>query len=253
MLSKLFSIIRTLIAWTYLGAMSVVFTPILLVLLPTRRPRLLAFGVFCRLTGLVMAILAGARLPRGFSKRMRAVHPAIYVFNHTSYLDNFIASGAAPIATVAMAQDRTIWVPFFGHLYYLSGQVLVNRKERRASANALRKLIETTQAMGMSAMLWPEGGRSIDGRLRPFKRGFVHLALATRLPIVPIVVSNAHRCWTKGSFFTRFANVGVQVLPPICTRDWALKTLDQHVADVRAQFIAALPADQQPLEPELRV
>jgi 1-acyl-sn-glycerol-3-phosphate acyltransferase len=88
--------------------------------------------------------------------------------------------------------------------------------------------------------------RSDDGRLRSFKRGFAHIALATRLPIVPVVVTNAHRCWPKGRAITRPARIGVQVLEPIPTVDWTLENLDRHVADVHARFIAALPDNQKP-------
>jgi 1-acyl-sn-glycerol-3-phosphate acyltransferase len=177
---------------------------------------------------------------------MLAAHPAIYVSNHTSYLDNFIMAWTVPVGTVGMAQSGTIWVPFLGILYAISGNVLVNRKDRRAAATALRKMIDLLRRYRLSAMLWPEGGRSIDGRLRPFKRGFVHLAIATRLPIVPVAVSNAHRCWPKGSPFTRFARINFQVLDPIPTHDWSVKNLDQHVTEVWSKLAAALPADQHP-------
>jgi 1-acyl-sn-glycerol-3-phosphate acyltransferase len=251
MLSRLLSILRTLVAWTYLGAITVLFVPIMLLLLPSRRRRICAFNVYGRLTGRVMVFFAGAALPRGVREGMKATHPAIYVSNHTSYLDNFLASWAAPIGTIGMAQSGTVWVPFFGNLYSISGNVLVNRRSPRAAAAALATLIDLTQRFQMGAMLWPEGGRSSDGRLRSFKRGFVHLALATRLPIVPVVVSNAHRCWPKGSPFTQFARVNVQILAPISTQDWTPQNLERHVQEVRARFVAALPADQKPLDPEV--
>lgn len=247
MFSRLFSIFRTLISWTYLGVMAAIFAVVMLILAPSRRLRICAFNAFGRVTGRVMVMFAGATLPPGIRQRMQAAHPAIYVSNHTSYLDNFLASWAIPIGTVGMAQSGTVWVPFFGNLYAISGNVLVDRKDKRAAATALRTMIDLLQRHRLSAIIWPEGGRSIDGRLQPFKRGFGHLAIATRLPIVPVVVSNAHRCWSKGSPFTQFARVGVQVLEPISTRDWTAKQLDQHVEEVWAKFAAALPPDQRPL------
>lgn len=247
MFSRVFSLVRLLISWTYLGGMSAAFAVVMLMLIPSRRLRICAFNVFGRLTGRVMAVFAGASLPRGIPPRLAAVHPAIFVSNHTSYLDNFIAAWAIPIGTVGMAQNGTVWVPFFGHLYAMSGNVLVNRRDRRAAASALRMLIDLLQRYRLSAIIWPEGGRAGDGRLQPFKRGFVHVALATRLPVVPVVVSHAHRCWPKGSFFTRFARVNIEVLPPISTQDWSAKTIDRHVAEVWSQFAAALPADQKPV------
>lgn len=247
MFSRVFSFSRLLISWTYLGVMFAGFAVVMLVLLPSRRLRICTFNVFGRLTGWVMALFAGALLPRDLPRQLSAIHPAILVSNHTSYLDNFIAAWAIPIGTVGMAQNGTVWVPFFGYLYAISGNVLVNRGDRRAAASALRTLIDLLQRHRLSAVMWPEGGRSWDGRLQPFKRGFVHVALATRLPVVPVVVSRAHRCWPKGAFFTRFARVNVEVLPPISTVDWSAKTIDQHVTEVWSKFAEALPPDQKPV------
>ncbi len=246
MLSRIFSLIRTAISWSYLGVVFFVFVPLMLVLWPSRRLRICAFNVFGRLIGRVMAFFAGAALPGSIRARVRPTHPAIYLFNHTSYLDNFIASWAMPVGTLGMAQSGAVWVPFFGQLYALSGQVLVKREDRRAAAGALRTMIDLIIAHGFSAAIWPEGGRAQDGRLQPFKRGFVHLALATRLPIVPVVISGAHRCWPKGSLFTRFARVEVQILEPIRTDHWTAKSADVHIAEVWNRFAAALPADQKP-------
>lgn len=253
MITVLSSLVRTLISWTYLGVVAVGFLPVMLLLLPSRRLRIGAFNVFGRLTGRVMIFFAGATLPPGIRAQLRSVHPAIYVSNHASYLDNFLAAWAAPVGTVGTARWSTLWVPFFGQLYALSGNVLIKREDRRHAVGALRTLANLIRRHGMGAMLWPEGTRSADGRLQPFKRGFVHVALATRLPIVPIVVSNSGRCWPKGSFITRPAAVGVRVLDPISTRDWSVRTIDQHAAEVWSRFVAALPEEQRPAAPETTV
>lgn len=247
MIVLLSSLLRTLISWTYLGLVAIGFLPLMLLLLPSRRLRICAFNVFGRLTGRAMMFFAGATLPSGIRAQLRAVHPAIYVSNHTSYLDNFLAAWAIPVGTLGAARWSTIWVPFFGQLYALSGNVLIKREDRRQAVGALRTLAKLIQRHGLSAILWPEGTRSADGRLQAFKRGFVHLALATRLPVVPIVVSNAGRCWPKGSFVTRPAAVGVKVLEPISTVGWSARTIDQHAAEVWSRFVAALPEEQRPL------
>lgn len=237
-------LLRTAVSWTYLGLVAVIFAPALLLTWPARRWRIRIFNVFGWITGRVMIFFAGASLPPGIRQRLRTPYPAIYVSNHTSYLDIFLATWAAPIGTVGTAKKETIWVPFFGQIYALSGNVRVDRDDRRGAVAALRDLTHLAQS-GLSIMIWPEGTRSPDGRLQPFKRGFAHLALATRLPIVPIVVSGAHHCWPKGSPMTRPAKVDVQVLEPIATTDWNARTLDQHVQDVRDRFLAALPPEQR--------
>ncbi len=238
--------LRFVICWTYLGLISACFFPVFLVLLPSRRRRILASNVYGQLTGRVMIFLSGAKLPPGIRAQLARTQPAIFISNHTSYLDIYFGIWAAPTGTLATAKRETAFVPFLGQLYALSGNVLINRTNKRDAAAALRETIDLMQRFRTSVWIWPEGTRSFDGRLLAFKRGFAHLALATRLPVVPIVVSNAHRCWPRGRAYTRPAAVSVRILPPIPTTDWTVENLDRHVADVHAQFAAALPSDQKP-------
>lgn len=243
---------RLLIGWTFLGIVSVSFVPVFLLLLPSRRLRILASNVYGKIIGRVMAVFARATLPRGVEGVMGAAHPAIYVANHASYLDIYLGVWAAPFGTLATAKKETVFVPFFGQLYAISGNVLINRGDRRDAASALRETIDLVQRHRTSVWVWPEGTRSADGRLLPFKRGFAHLALATRLPIVPVVITGTHRCWPKGKIVTHASEIGLRVLDPIPTTDWTPETIDRHVADVHARFVAALPDDQKPRNPAAR-
>ena len=244
--------LRFAVCWLYLGTLSACFLPVFLVLWPSRRQRVLAANIYGQLTGRVMIFLSGATLPSGLRARLIAAQPAIYISNHTSYLDIYFGIWVAPTGTLATAKKETKYVPVLGQLYALSGNILINRASKRDSANALLETIDLLRRFGLSLWIWPEGTRSRDGRLLPFKRGFAHVALATRLPIVSIVVSNAHRCWPPGQAYTRPAAVDVRVLDPIVTTDWTLANLDRHVADVHARFAAALPDDQKPRSPAAR-
>jgi len=237
---------RFLVCWAYLSLISACFVPVFLVLWPSRRRRIIAANFYGRLTGRVMLWLSGARLPAGIRARLAGTQPAIFLSNHTSYLDIYLGIWAAPSGTIATAKRETGLVPLLGQLYFLSGNILINRADKRNAAASLRETIDLLQRYRTSVWLWPEGTRSFDGRLLPFKRGFAHIALETRLPIVPVVVSNAHRCWPRGRAYTRPASVEVRILPPISTQDWTWENLDRHVADVHAAFAAALPPDQKP-------
>lgn len=248
-LSLTLSVLRLAISWSYLGLVTLCFLPVFLLFLPSRALRIRTFNLYGHLIGRVMIFFAGASLPPGITARLRTAHPAIYISNHTSYLDIFFGVWAAPFGTLGTAKKETIYVPFFGQLYALSGHILVNREDRRAAALALRDITDVARRHRFGLLLWPEGTRSPDGRLQPFKRGFAHLALATRLPIVPIVVSGAHRCWPKGAALTFPATVNVQILDPIPTTAWTAARLDDHVAEVWNRFATALPVAQQPLPP----
>lgn len=241
------SILRFLVGWSFLALVSLLFLPVLLLLLPSRRRRILASNLWGQLVGRTMAWLCGASVGPGIRAALASPQPAIFVANHTSYLDFYLGIGVAPTGTLATARHTTIYTPFIGLVYALSGHILVKRSNKREAAAALLETIALTRNFRLSVWVWAEGTRAVGGQLLPFKRGFAHVALATRLPIVPVVITGAHRCWPRGSPFTQRAVVDIRVLPPIATIGWTLENIDYHVADVHAPSAAALPEDQQPL------
>ncbi|TQD84104.1 hypothetical protein C1H46_030344 [Malus baccata] len=89
----------------------------------------------------------------------------------------------------------------------------------------------------VSLIIFPEGTSSRDGRLLPFKKGFVHLALQTGLPIVPMVLTGTHQAWRKGSLLVRPASLSVKYLPPIKTDGRTADKIDEHIKMVHDLYV----------------
>ncbi|MFZ5478803.1 MAG: lysophospholipid acyltransferase family protein [Myxococcota bacterium] len=253
-MAVLSSLLRLLVGLAYMAVAVAVFAVVCVVLLPSRRLRIRACNVFGHVTGRVCLWLAGATIDPSVKRFADAAHPAIYVSNHTSALDIFVGIWLAPLDTCGVAKKQVVWYPFFGQLYAISGHLMLDRADRGQAVEALRDVAELIRKYRIGVWLWPEGTRSKDGRLRPLKKGFVHLAIATRLPVVPVVVTGAHRAWQKNSILLHPTNVGIRVLDPIPTDDWSLDRIDDILADVHRRFAEALPDDQKPIEaqPALR-
>lgn len=101
-------------------------------------------------------------------------------------------------------------------------------------------------------MAFPEGMRSKDGRLMPFKGGLFSMAVKCGVPIVPITLSNTHAVMPSGSFFPVQSGVGKLRLHVHEKIDSNGKTEEELGALVREAFLSQLPADQLPLvQPEL--
>ena len=84
-------------------------------------------------------------------------------------------------------RQKTIGIySFFGQIYWLSGHLLIDRSNRESAIASIKEVTQIVHKNLLSLWIWPEGTRARDGRLTPFKKGFVHLALDTKLPIVPI-------------------------------------------------------------------
>lgn len=251
-MSALLSILRLAAGTVVMALSTAVFAIGCVLLLPSRRLRIRLCNGFGHFTGRTCLWLAGARL-HGAAEAVRAMnahHPAIYVSNHASALDIFVGIWLSPYDTCGVAKKEVVWYPFFGQLYWVSGHLMLDRGNRDRAVEALAGMARLIERFRLGLWIWPEGTRSRSGRLLPFKKGFAHMALATRLPVVPVVVTGAHRAWEKGSMTLRATDITLRVLDPIPTTDWSLDTLDAHIAEVRGRFIEALPEDQRPLDEE---
>ncbi|MDP2315132.1 MAG: lysophospholipid acyltransferase family protein [Pseudomonadota bacterium] len=247
MLARLSSVLRLTVGAIYMAFAVAIFAVLVLVFLPSRSLRIRTCNVFGHVTGRVCLWLSGASVPDGIAEQVRATHPAIYISNHTSMLDIFVGIWLAPIGTVGVAKKQVVYYPFFGQLYAISGHILLDRSNHASAVDALKETAEIIRKYGIGVWMWPEGTRAKDGRLRPFKKGFAHLAIATRLPIVPVVVTGAHKAMQKNSLTIRPTTLGLRALPAISTDDWTLENLDEKVAQVYAAFDQALPDEQKAL------
>jgi 1-acyl-sn-glycerol-3-phosphate acyltransferase len=159
----------------------------------------------------------------------------VMVANHLSFLD---------ILVLFRLQRHFKWVskaemfriPVIGWNMRLNRYVEL----RRGDKDSIRDMMETcrrTLAEGSSVMIFPEGTRSPDGRLRPFKTGAFRLALDARAPILPIVVSGTANALPKHGFVLRGRHeIGIRVLPELPYESFAGLTVDELMARVHALF-----------------
>lgn len=222
----------------------------LLLLVPWRRLRIRVGNIYGKIVGSSATWLTGTRVTVHHHERLAGSRPCIFVANHASALDVFLGVWLCPMGGVGVAKKELGRVPVFGWIFKLSGHLLVDRANRENAIAALSEVAALIRTYGMSLWIWPEGTRSRDGRLLHFKKGFAHLALATRLPIVPIVVHSSHLRWPNKSFRLVPGKVDIDVLPAIDTTEWTAENLDAHINEVRQVFIEGLRPEQRPLDAE---
>ncbi len=227
--------------------------PVLLVLLlclPSRLARIRIGTAYGHLLGAWIARILGFRFDVDGLDRLQASMPAIYVLNHSSALDLLLGLAIVPHGACSVAKKEIAKVPLFGQAYRLSGHLLIDRGSREKAHAAMDAIAVTMREHGLGAWIWPEGTRSPDGRLRPFKKGFVHLAVATRLPVVPIVIHDAPARWPARTFDFHPGALRAEVLEPIPTTDWTVEGVAEHAESVHAIVAARLPPHQQPAPAE---
>jgi lysophosphatidate acyltransferase len=240
--------VRIAASFVLLSSGAVVYLSLSLLLLPWRPLRIRIGNVYGKTVAPPIAWILGVRTRVRHRERLAESRPAIYVTNHTSTLDVFIAMWLCPVGGCGTAKKEIARIPFFGWAYWLSGHLLIDRADREGAIAALAATAELVRRHRLSIWIWPEGTRSRNGRLLPFRKGFAHLAVATGLPVVPVVLHGAHQRLPDRSFTLIPGVLEVELLEPIDTRSWKRETLDEHVEQVHAVVRRALRPAQRPSE-----
>ncbi|AWB65415.1 1-acyl-sn-glycerol-3-phosphate acyltransferase [Saccharobesus litoralis] len=115
--------------------------------------------------------------------------PCLIIANHQNSYDIFTISGALPPRGVTIGKKSLKWIPFFGWLYWLSGNILINRNDRRAAQKTLQQTADIITQQNVSVWMFPEGTRSYGKGLLKFKRGAFELANVANVPVMPICMS----------------------------------------------------------------
>ncbi|MDK1289456.1 1-acylglycerol-3-phosphate O-acyltransferase [Pseudoalteromonas umbrosa] len=137
-----------------------------------------------------MAKVIGVELVIERAPEVSDVGPALYVANHQNNYDLFTLPAVVPHNTVSMGKKSLKWIPFFGQLYWLSGNILIDRANRSKAVGTLDKAVEKIKQKGLSLWMFPEGTRSYGRGLLPFKTGAFHAAKNAQVPIIPVCMSS---------------------------------------------------------------
>jgi 1-acyl-sn-glycerol-3-phosphate acyltransferase len=181
---------------------------------------------------------AGIRLAVEGRERL-ALRPAVFVFNHQSGIDPILLCALLRRDFVGVAKHEIRRNPVLGPAFAFAGTVFVDRFDHERAVEALAPAVEALR-QGLALAIAPEGTRSRDAALGPFKKGAFRLAAAARVPLVPIVIRDAGAVLPRGAWIMTAATVHVTVLAPIATDAWDPADLDARVAAVREQFLAVL-------------
>lgn len=147
----------------------------------------------------------------------------VVVSNHESNADPFLLSHL-PWDMRWIAKQELFRQPLTGWLLTLGGDIPLRRGEKESVLEMLEECRRTLRA-GLSLMIFPEGTRSKDGTLLPFKDGAFQLALECGVPVLPLALAGTKDCMQKGSFLLHEARATVRVLEPISTRGMTLEDL----------------------------
>ena len=154
------------------------------------------YAVISKLLGLTLKVQAPANI--------RDAGPCVYIANHQNSFDLVTVCAAAQPGTVCVGKKSLIWIPLLGVVYWLSGNMFIDRKNPQKAKQSLQKLVEKMRKRRLSVWFFPEGTRSNGRGLLPFKKGAFHIAQQADIPIIMVSVSNLHKKiklnrWSNGT------------------------------------------------------
>lgn len=187
-------------------------------------------------------VLAGAGVHISV-EGLEQIDPKVsYVFaaNHASYMDTPVAFALIPVQFRFLAKQGLFKIPFLGNHLKRAGHIPVLRDDPRGSVKTLQVAAETIQKKQISVLIFPEGGRSEDGRLQEMKEGAAYIAIRAGVPLVPIALIGTHNVLPYGAGILRSGKVVLRILPPIETSSLTLKDRGRITEEVHSQLLNAL-------------
>ena len=188
---------------------------------------------------------AGIRVVVSGRENIPAGRSCLYMSNHVSNLDPPVLFPLLPGRSSVLLKRELMSIPILGMAMKMAGFIPVERTARRDSAQASVNAAAAALASGLNILIFPEGTRSKDGRLAPFKKGPFYLALQSGAPIVPVAIAGTERMMQKGSKWVSAGVAQVTFLPAIDPT--AYTTREELRAAVQGAIAEALPAGMRPL------
>lgn len=163
----------------------------------------------------------------------------LFMANHQSWLDPPLLFVYLKRPLSFLAKKELYRLPIFNPGLYWVDCVPVDRSNREQAIESTRRAAEKLR-QGRSFLIYPEGTRSSDGGLRPFKKGGFYMALEAGVPIVPVTVSGAHRLMPKGEVRMSPGTIRVTVHPPVDVTEHTVDDIDRLVSRVQDIVASAL-------------
>lgn len=158
--------------------------------------------------------------------------PYVVVSNHQSLADIPLISNL-PWEMKWIGKVELFKLPVVGWMMHLSGDISVDRQSARSGAHAMLKAQRYLEKK-CSVMIFPEGTRTLDGRVRQFTDGAFHLAIRAKTMILPMVIEGSFNCIPKHSWkFGEPSDIKLKILPPIDTSSLSLKDVPACRDNVR--------------------
>jgi 1-acyl-sn-glycerol-3-phosphate acyltransferase len=188
--------------------------------------------------GWARGMLRGTRISVRIEGRERldAPRPCVYISNHASFIDIWAILAEFPGTVRFVYKKGMDWIPLMGLAMRAARHIPIDRVNRSAAFAAYDEAARFVRE-GASAVVFAEGTRSRDGRLKAFKKGPFVLAIAAGVPVVPVFCENTHTLMPRGSWSPKPGTVTLHIGPPIPTSGLDYEARDELARQARGMLL----------------
>jgi len=166
----------------------------------------------------------------------------IFMFNHVSNIDPPLVIPLIPRRTSVLLKKELMRIPILSRAMKLASFVPVDRSNRDAAISSIGRAVDVLRD-GVNISIFPEGTRSRDGKLLPFKKGPFHLAMESGVSIIPVTIHGTEQMMPKGRNTILPGVAHVIFHAPVSPKDYASR--EELTEAVRKAIESALPADMR--------
>ncbi|MFA5098558.1 MAG: lysophospholipid acyltransferase family protein, partial [Candidatus Margulisiibacteriota bacterium] len=176
------------------------------------------FGNISRVWARSILFIAGVKLIVKGTENLNVAGPVVLIANHQGNFDIPVMMAALPFNFRFLVKEELFRIPLFGWYMKKRGDVSINRKSPRDAIIALKKISAIVKS-GEPVMIFPEGTRSMDGKVGDFKRGSLIVAVNADARIIPIAVSGSYNIQKRGTLLVNPTTVTVNIGSPVSIKE----------------------------------
>lgn len=180
--------------------------------------------------------LSGIKLEITGQDKIVGQPPSVYISNHQSLFDILAVVISIPGTARFIAKKELFRIPIFAQGLKLIGTIKIDRGNSAKARETINEAIQIIKR-GVSVIIFPEGTRSKDGKIKPFKKGGFVLATQGKIPIVPLVISGSLHIMAKQNMRLRKGKIKVEFLDPIVTDNMSYEDRNILMEKVRQNII----------------
>jgi len=223
--------VRTIFIWFCIVVATLVLGIFAFITYPFDRKGRVVHG-YARLWGKVALLANRVKVKVEGIENLKRESPYIFMSNHQGSYDIFALLGHLPFQFKWLAKKELFSIPFFGWTMAAAGYIRIDREGTRETVEAMNKAAERIRD-GMSVVIFPEGSRSPDGTIQPFKKGGFTLAIKSRVPIVPMAITGSREIMPKDRLTATSGEIRMRIGYPIETQNFSMKDRNALMEKVR--------------------